>query len=193
MPKKNTYFLVIFSFIFLISCKKGEDDPAVSFLSRKARVAGEWRMTSGKASYTENATYSYNESYTFDGSNVKMVVTGGIYTGKYSLQLNMEKDGSFSVSEDLAGSKFTANGVWNFSAGVGEEKKKESLIFEVNEVEQGFTYSANLFQRQSSHFIYKIKELRNDKLVIYSSGKIYSNASGQYATLSTEYILEPIK
>ena len=147
-------------------------------------------MISGKASIT---TTGYNESYTFDGSNVKVNVTSPnnpvVYTGKYSLLLDITKDGKFSFEESLAGSKLSASGTWNFNTGIGEEKRKESVIFSIGEVAQGDINGYNLFNRSCAGFLYKIKELRNKKIVINSSGKIYSDPKGYY-TLSTEYIFE---
>lgn len=189
--KKQSITLLLIISVLFSACKKGEDDPVISLRTRKTRVVGEWRMTAGKASYTSRA---YNESYTFDGSNVKLNVTSItpiVYTGKSTLSMTMNKDGSFTVSEVLGSSKLNAKGTWNFNSGVGEEKKKEDLIFELNEFSTGYTLGNNLFNRYSAHFTYQIKELRNKKMVINSSGKIYSNSSGDYATLSTEYTLEP--
>ncbi|MDD4575741.1 MAG: hypothetical protein PHI36_04870, partial [Bacteroidales bacterium] len=43
--------LAVFATTFS-ACKKGEDDPALSLRSRKARVAGEWKMTNIKSTNT---------------------------------------------------------------------------------------------------------------------------------------------
>src|SRR5688500_16152298 len=40
------------------SCKKGEEDPSISMRSRKARVAGEWNVSSYDASSTSTQTQS---------------------------------------------------------------------------------------------------------------------------------------
>lgn len=79
----------------LESCKKGENDPGLSLRSRKARVAGEWKVTSWEeknnsiGNYTNTQTtspasssdgtstsgYSSNSTVTFDGTNFKHVET----------------------------------------------------------------------------------------------------------------------
>jgi hypothetical protein len=183
-------FIVFFVILFLSTCKKGVDDPKFSFRTRKARLAGEWRMVSGKASYTEPF---YNESYTFDGSNFNENYTSGsspiVYVGKYSLNLNINKDGSFLFKEAFVNSRFEGGGTWNFNSGNGKAKSKESVAFLIDEVNQGYTNS-HFFNRLKASFVYKIKELRNKKLVINSSGKIYSDSKGEYATFSSEYTFE---
>jgi len=184
--------LFIFSVIVLLltECKKGEDDPSVSLRTRTSRLSGEWRLLSGKASITAQG---YNESYTFDGAGMKVNVTSYypvVYTGKYMLGLKVYKDGTFFMNENFAGLVLEAEGTWNFNTGVGEHKKKENVIFSIDKVKKGYTYGSNLFNRFSVNFTYSIKELRNKRLVITSEGKFYSDAKGNYVTLSTEYIFQ---
>lgn len=185
----KAFILIAGLVLCFAGCKKGEDDPAVSLRTRKARLAGEWRLISGKASRTAEG---YNESFTFDGSSMKVNVTSYypvVYTGKYSLGLTIKKDGSFTFKENFAGGILDGKGVWNFNTGVGEDKKKEAVIFTIDKVDHGYT-ADNMFNRYSVNFIYKIKELRNKKLVIYSAGKVYVDTKGNYVTLSTEYVFQ---
>lgn len=191
MSKFHPKLLLIFYVILFSTCKKGEDDPFISFRSRKARAVGEWKMTSGKVSISSSG---YNESYTFDGTNVRVNVTSVtpvIYTGKANLYLKMNSDGSFEFSETLSTYKLKAQGNWNFNTGVAKEKKKESLIFDITKVTYGYTDGNTLFNRFSSYFIYHLKELRNKKIVVTAGGKIYSGVSGDYASVSNEYVFEP--
>ncbi len=145
---------------------------------------------SGTASYTSPG---YNESYSFDGSNVKVNVTSYypvVYTGKYLLTLTISKDDKFNFKEVFAGVALEAGGVWDFNKGGGEDKKKEDFMFSIENVTKGSANDVNLFNRYSTNFVYKIKELRNKRLVINSAGKVFSDAKGNYATLSTEYIFQ---
>lgn len=190
-PKSMTFFfrliLVLVTVLFFTSCRKGEDDPSVSVRTRKARLAGEWRLESGKSSYTEGA---YNRSYVFDGNNVTLQLSSLnaiYYTGKYTLSLIIKKDGKFSFKENIAGQVLEAEGTWNFNSGVGKEKNKESVVFFIENVVKGYT-DYGIFNRWSTTFAYKIKELRNKRLVIYSQGKIYSETKSDYATLTTDYV-----
>lgn len=182
-------FLIVLAGLFFTGCKKGEDDPSVSLRTRKNRLTGEWRMISGRAAYT--AANMYNETYTFDGTKLRLNITSPgnpvVYLGSYILNLTIRKDGTFSVNEILGNLVFNAEGTWNFNTGVGEEKKKENAVFFVDQVNKGYTFGYHLFNRSATNFVYKIKELRNKKLVIYSAGKLYSHANGLYVDYSTEY------
>ena len=180
--------VLLISLMVFSECKKGEDDPKISLRTRKARLAGEWRLVSGSASMT---TDGYNEAYVFDGSNVKYTTT--LYypvSAKYVLNLTILKDGTFTFKEFLFGSTLEASGTWNFNAGVGKTKKKEQVNFSIDDVQSGYTYGYNLFNRYEVSFVYTIRELRNKRLVINSSGKIYQNSKGKYITLSTDYIFQ---
>ena len=182
-------FLALISLLSLTTCKKGEDDPLVSLRSRKERISGDWRLQSGTATYTQGA---YRESYIFDGSNVTLYVAAPSYAagykGKYFLNLTISKDGKFTFKELLSNVVLEASGTWNFNVGIGNEKRKEDVLFFIDRVSAGYTNGNSLFNRTNTNFVYKIKELRNKKLVISSTGKIYSDSNGKYTTLSNEYI-----
>jgi hypothetical protein len=186
--KNYTILLIGAVILFFSECKKGEDDPSVPLRTRKNRLVGEWRMTSGMAAYTISKVY--NETYSFDGSKVRINVTLSgnpvVYLGNYLLNLKVSKNGTFQLNEIRSSSVLSAEGTWNFNTGVGEDKKKEDVIFFINKVSSGSTWN-HLFNRTSANFVYKIKELRNKKLVIQSSGKIYTVESGDYIDFSTEY------
>ena len=179
--------LLFLTLVFLFSeCKKGEEDPSVSLRTRKNRLTGEWRLAKGSASYT---TDGYNESYTFDGTNLVLFITQSAYYyyGKYTLSLTIEKDGSFTFNENHSPVILEASGTWNFNTGVGESKKKEEVTFLIDKVKKGYTNGDHFFNRGSTHFVYKITELRKKQLTISTSGKIYTDNRGKYATFSTNY------
>lgn len=66
MKKKLVKFLLIIISITVVSCKKYDEGPAISFRSAKARVEGDWTLVSG----------------TIDGVNVfnKQTLTGSTYS-----------------------------------------------------------------------------------------------------------------
>jgi len=188
MPGRHPIILTLIAVFLFTTCKKGEDDPVISLRSRTTRLTGEWRLVSGTAGYTTNG---YNDTFSFTGTDFRENLTTAYlttYIGKYILKLNIAKDGTFSFKEFLAGSTLDASGTWNFNNGIGEDKKKEDVIFTIDKVNAGYTNSYyNPFNRGCTNFVYKIKELRNAKLVIHSSGKVYSNSRADYVTLSTDY------
>jgi hypothetical protein len=188
MTVRHTLILGITTLLLVSNCKKGPDDPAISLRTRKARAAGEWRLVSGNASYTTNG---YNETYDFSGTDVTVTTT--LYypaKAKYLLGLTIKKDGTFSFNEMIAGSTVEASGDWSFNKGGGEDKKKEDFIFTITQVSTGSTGDVHFFNRLSTNFVYKIKELRDKKLVIHSAGTLDVDSKGNYGTLSTEYTFQ---
>lgn len=170
-------------------CRKGEDDPRFSMRTRKARLTGDWKLESGNAGLTSGG---YNNTYTFMGMDYTRNESTSYttYIGKYILNLRINKDGSFSFKEYLAGLTLEASGTWNFNTGIGSAKGKEEVVFIIDEVKEGYTHGNNIFNRFSTTFIYTIKELRNNRLVIHSKGKVYSDLRGRYVTLSTNYVFK---
>ncbi len=88
------------------SCKKGENDPGLSFSSRKARVAGEWTvsdMIMNNSFTDDDGDVSTSES-TFSGMTETVVNTnedGDKSTTVYTYSERMitfEKDGNYSES-----------------------------------------------------------------------------------------------
>ena len=147
-------------------------------------------MKSGKASYTYNT--SYNTTYSFDGTRFSQNRTssGGpliVYVGSYGLGLTINKDGTFVITERFISGVFKAEGTWNFNSGVGESKKKEEVVFQINSVSSGSTLDEQIFNRSSIKFVYQIKQLKNKEIVLSSFGRVFSNSTGDYTNLSTEF------
>ncbi|HQQ94129.1 MAG TPA: hypothetical protein PLQ93_06210 [Bacteroidia bacterium] len=120
----------------LSSCKKYEDGPAVSLLSKKTRISGEWTLES----------YMLNE---VDKTADYLTAVGANY------MLEIEKDGSYKVA-----GIFADNGTWVF----GEDK--DDVYFHSGKSgvpEQAFriTRLANkelwMKQTQSNGDVYKFK------------------------------------
>jgi hypothetical protein len=100
-------FLILFLGLFLTfpfqSCKKGEDDPFISFRSRKARVEGEWTI----------------KELILNGTNEPL---DGV------TKLEFKKDGTGKITNiDNSGSNTYATR-WDFLGGNGDYKKKERLF-----------------------------------------------------------------
>lgn len=187
MKKSISVIFLLFTIfsIEFVSCRKGEDDPALSLRSRKARMAGEWKMTSGKTVstnvYTSSSTTSTTTT-TYDGanateSNVTTTPFGTFNTDDayaYTDAITFEKNGKFSGANVNNGITTTFEGTWNFEGGVADVKKKTQLIlFYTKIVEDGATTT---IEGNSFQIKYEIKELRNKKLVLTNTNKTtYSN------------------
>jgi len=179
--------------VFFSACtKKGENDPEISLKSRTARIAGDWKLKSGLASFTEDVTAV---SFTFDGLEFKRFTTysGGpsvYYYGKYFLQLKIEKDGSTSFSELLISDRIEQSGTWSFNTGNSEFKSKELIAFTFDTPIKGETYRS-IFLQGSASFVYRITELRNKTMTISAAG-FYTASSGQKVKYTIEYHLEQV-
>ena len=162
-PKHLSVFAVLLLFFITPSCKKGEEDPAMSLLSRKARLSGEWKLSSIN-SKEENDSPSLVFNTTIEGTGEQITVSkelhyddGSTLTGtetqtinEYSLKIN--KDGSWEryidydfvskgsteieISEVTGGTKVITKGTWAFAGKTkGSYKNKERLILTVTEDE----------------------------------------------------------
>lgn len=112
--KKNQTFLKLLLLTSIVSiflsCKKGQDDPAISFLSRKARLTGNWLLQSGNWSNITISTQNNKESqiFEFDGTYRKYTwridyangqTVSNTSSKKYQEFLNFERDNSFRYAQ----------------------------------------------------------------------------------------------
>lgn len=97
------------------SCKKGPDDPFISFRSRKARLEGEWTLKTYKKNGTEQ--------------NLSSTV---IYTFK--------KDGTAIYKSTIGNFSTTTDQRWDFLTRGNDYKRKERLFIYDNENTDGNVY-----------------------------------------------------
>jgi uncharacterized membrane protein len=143
------------------SCKKGENDPALSLSSRKARVAGEWNMTnyvantmntesdgdwqSTSSTYADGVITSANSWY--DSQNTTTTTSTSTVTVD-DASWNFTKDGTFTSTmntttvdvQTIAGFTITTTtvdtdsrtGNWSFAGKVKDAyKNKERMVLNV--------------------------------------------------------------
>jgi hypothetical protein len=170
---KALVLLILFIASFLVSCKKGEEDPKLSLRTRKNRVVGKWRLASGKSSYFTkgaNGNINYSEGFGFTATNYTYTVpspsgTGTLaYAGTHYINMNLDKNGDVMFTEIFDGIADVRKGSWNFNAGVGNEKAKEEIIlhFQTKENHNGtYFYSGN-----QKDMTYTLVGLRNKSMKI---------------------------
>jgi hypothetical protein len=99
----------------LQSCKKGDNDPAISLKSRKARLVGEWDMTKGSVVYTSGGTV---QTQTYNEGTFTQTSGGTSVTGVYTLDVSILKDGkvTFKLTITVSGNTTTDSyeGYWYF-------------------------------------------------------------------------------
>jgi hypothetical protein len=134
-----------------VSCKKGENDPFMSFRSRAGRFAGEWSMSAGTSvsTYVDNssataATTVTTDTYTaaaktsvtsYTAGSISVASTDDYTIGAYSF--TTDKDGTYTMVTtetqttsagiliDVAAQTTdteTVNGLWSF---IGKNKGTE--------------------------------------------------------------------
>jgi hypothetical protein len=188
--------IAILIVLLFSECKKGPGDPKFSLLTRKTRVTGKWHLTGGKAEikvFYSGAWLKTEKSYVFDGKRYTLNYTGagvGTYTatGVYDLNIHFDKNGSFTVDEDLDSQKLNANGMWDFSSGSGSEKKKESVIISLETILGGNPASNHFFTQGSMNFKYKIKTLKNKELVLTTDVPLYTESSEPLQSFKGEFV-----
>ncbi|MBL7931787.1 MAG: hypothetical protein JNL60_07795 [Bacteroidia bacterium] len=177
---------------FFQSCKKGEDDPLLSLRTRKNRITGNWTLKSGYLDvHTENAPGVTDEHYEYSESDLsyKHVQKNSLETGvSHHLNIQFDKKGHFVVEEESNGNTFKAEGEWDFEDGQGKAKKKEYIQLKITSVLQGKTYYYDSFIKSNTHLVYRIKELRNKKLVLVSEkNMLYSFANAEKYWFESQY------
>lgn len=201
--KKANSLLLILTLILLsslnTSCKKGNEDPALSFRSRKTRLANDWKLRSGSViiktfpptggSYQTNITYSeggfYNVSRT-DGFTDK---------GNYEIELRIFKDGRFSKehNETPTGQTrgtSTEEGTWHFSGGGGNVKKKELLTLYKEKstfISQNATLNTTINYNGGN--LFEITRLANNELTLAASQRVTNG--GTISEITEQWTFDP--
>ena len=125
--------LILFvGILALTGCKKGENDPFLSFLSRNARITGTWKLTSHDykkvTTYASSGTTATTTStQEFDGNIMTITNQYGTNSYSYSWELVIEKDGIYSQTtiEDGTQNENTGNWWW-----LEDTKDKTRIAFD---------------------------------------------------------------
>lgn len=198
MKSLRPLVLLVLTAIIIIplvqSCKKGDGDPFFSIYSRKARLAGDWKISN----YKETISYKkITIETTFDGSKKKEVttvhdsiihvtnptphdstfdyVTQWTWTG--ATDYTFEKSGTYSILEnyrdDTTLTSYTSEekGLWYFTGGGKNSgfKYKELLGLQM----QSFVYNHEsdtsytiTGMGDNSQAIFEIYALKNNEIVL---------------------------
>lgn len=191
----TTIILLILTFLALDGCKKGEDDPFFSFRTRRARVEGKWRLQKASVIITTvdfGKGARLNDIFDIADSRFTLTETSSsrvpdIYKGSYIINLDCTKDGSFNLYELFNGKILEATGEWMFNDKSPGKKSKEYINMTIKNTSSGQTSGYFLFNQSSTSFTYRMKELRDKKMVLVVESDIYKDANGLEQTYSGEY------
>lgn len=173
--------LTVFSLVW-VSCKKGADDPGLSFRSRTNRLTNDWKLRSGtvmiKTFPPNGGSYQTNINYS-EGGVYNVVRTDG-YTekGNYEIELRIFKDGRFAkehneTPSDRTRGTSTEEGTWHFSGGGGNVKKKELLALYKEKstfISQNTTLNTTINYNGGN--LFEITRLANNELVLEASQRV---------------------
>lgn len=182
-----TAFALVAGSMTFTSCKKGENDPAISFKSRKGRLAGEWTVSSYEATGSDtwtssglSATDKYTES--FDGTTWTSVETdsdGDITETKANVSewtFTFEKDGTYSTKQGITITE------WSYTPSGGSKVTTAVTTCNVYSMEEAGNWS----------FVGKDKdgEYKNKERVVLNTGSSTdispsSNCQGTDKTVTT--------
>ncbi|HLP39837.1 hypothetical protein [Lacibacter sp.] len=176
--KKYLLLFLLLSSTFLSCFRKGEDDPFVSFRSRKARVEGRWKVKTlfvkqvNKYTTHKDEFFQKLENGVFADSIVEYIngaplITKG--TSKRTILYSFSKGGQFEM-KDYMGDKDTMilTGTWSFNVRGGGNRHRE-LIY-INIERQWTTFFGTprywvLFRMSQNSFLCQLQELRHKKMV----------------------------
>ena len=195
----------------LPSCKKGSDDPFISFRSRKARVAGNWTVSSAditKSNSTSKTSINGSEYTESDGSSssTKGTVNGYTFTFEKGGTWNSDYDVTVSVSQ--FGLVYTTNthivssGVWKFLPKGDGAKNKERInvsptsVVTTTTTTNGFSgsgspvvsNSTNTYAEYEKENIWDITQLKN-KEIKATSVTTTTNGSSSPTVTTAVYVL----
>jgi hypothetical protein len=153
--------------IVVSACKKGDEDPFMSLLTRQQRITGKWNLSAydyyHANLYQGDTDFIYKQS----GDMNKIVFTGNYYFThtvqtmtilEYSIEI--KKDGSWKkithfmdetyyedseviITQELRENKITETGTWSFIKKSPDYKNKEQILITAldRQVETGSTTS----------------------------------------------------
>ncbi len=183
---KTLALLAIVSLTTITGCKKGENDPFLSLKSRKARISGEWKLTAGTETSTDNfGGFSGSSTTTYTGTTYNE--DGN--TGSYSQTMTIEKDGTFTMTILQDGITSTISGNWFFAGKIkdAELKNKEAIVF--SELVYTSPGGTSTYTGIWADQIMMIDQLKN-KEMIFKGSFTYSDSDGDSGTYNYNMTFE---
>ncbi len=196
MMKKSLFgiSLVLVGLAFSFeSCKRGENDPSLSFKTRTARLKGDWNLVEKNVTLSSAAnagsnvltTETINGTYNGDVENV-VVNTDSIitYVRKYDFDITFDEMGTYNYTVNIyrptgnpnapyLNSVYVTSGVWAW-LDQGKDKLGISLSNDFNpEIPDSLNPNTLLPYQVSG--AYMVDRLASDELVLKRSGQFTSS------------------
>lgn len=173
-------FYIILILFILFSCKKGENDPAFSVLSRKERLTGKWEL---QEHVIENTYYlnGYDSNYIEEYFNEKLRITSLTKVEwDYKEYIEIRRDNSYKKTMEYDVTYDIEEGFWDFNKANKEKnlKNKESITFTIEKLskidkEDGLLWEKNYHDSINNKYIEQLDELKNNEMKnIYNDSSV---------------------
>lgn len=188
MKKNNLVFVVMMAIagtLIFQSCRRGPDDPFLSFRGRDARLAGSYKMTgldgSSVSTTVSGTSTTINTTKTTYSNGVEsQVYNGGSSTisGRYTATIEFKKDGTFSYTYETfdntgkSNGKDEGNGNWVW-ANTG--KKKTFILIDM--------YDAVGISKFSG--LWEVDQLKNKEIKLKKESRNKSTNGGGTSSSET--------
>ncbi len=203
---KNSKFLGLVAMLFAValsftSCKKGENDPAVSFKSRTARLKGDWILGTKNVTVTTASTV---------GSTLTSITVNGDYNGteenvvtvadstttvvrRYSFDIRFNENGSYLYTLNIFrptgdqnapfnNSIYTVSGVWAW-LDQGSDKLGLSLSDDFSPAIPD-SLNPNTLLPYNLNGSYYVDRLASEELVLKREGQFTTSIDGTVNTIT---------
>ena len=159
----------------LAGCKKGENDPFLSFRSRDGRIIGEWTISNYNYSETQkNGNTTTNVEVTYAGSTYTSTKSSGnppADATEYSYTLKIDEGGKVTLTTTTKNGNqtgtFVEEGTWIWGT---NNKNKSAIMLAV----AGDQSNRNYF----SGGMFNLDQLKNKEVILTRSTNSSSKTSG---------------
>lgn len=158
-----------------LSCKKGDNDPFLSLMTRKARLSGEWKVissevTNGDTTVVYDGKNEVHKVSTVERGTLPTVVTYKFdKDGSYEINRTQNFPAKFKDTNAVAEVEiYLEKGKWNFTGGAGDTKSKEQILLLPEHIQtriEGFAeVKVSTWEGQVNGSVYNIDMLKNKEM-----------------------------
>ncbi len=157
------------------SCKKGDNDPAISLLSRKARLTAEWELTDWSRTEISGSNFT---TYYFNGSILTTIIGNNTSsTSSYTENLEVLSDGTYSIKttqvytgNSSSTNTYSEDGYWSWLEGNKQDKikDKERVHFSPKSVSINYNGNASYisYDGDNEGISFRISRLSSKELIV---------------------------
>jgi len=165
MRNKMFFWLIIgiISLLIIDSCKKGSEDPAISFRSRNNRICQHWKLVSIAGTSIVNNIVNYNYSY-LGNDYVEITPWDTNSYNAYNFEMKINKDNTLEITENYNNTNGTpisntSKYYWNWVD--GKEKSIINLSFNNSVILEADYWEVNKLSHKEIILYYYYSDVEN--------------------------------